>query len=168
MEIYSLLSNLLKSPGSTCAQLQFHSVHNGVIVTILTFPLKVPQYREFSVQILVYVVEESFSKLDVLCSVLQLDAVLAAFHFHGNPHHYAVTTLIRAVKGLYYLLRPCLALPQDPVFSKSLTNGTRNRKIRRRVGRGRSLGAVVRAMDRLHTFNFRPPGLDLWAPLKLI
>ena len=83
-----------------------------------------------------------------LCSVLQLDAVLAAFPFHGNPHHYAVTTLIRAVKGLYY--------------------GTRNRKIRRRVGRGGSLGAVVRAMDRLHTFNFRPPGLDLWAPLKLI
>ena len=54
------------------------------------------------------------------------------------------------------------------VFSKSLTNGIRNRKFRRRVGRGRSLGAEIRAMDRLYSLSLRPPGLDHWAPLKLI
>ena len=71
-------------------------------------------------------------------------------------------------RSLLFIATPFSFAARSIVFSKSLTNGTRNRKIRRRVGICRSLGALVRAMDRLHSFNLRPPGLDHWAPLQLI
>ena len=69
VNIFIIIVKFVEISRSTCAQLQFPSVHDCVIVTVLTVPLQVPQHREVSVQLLINVVEGSFPKLDVLVSL---------------------------------------------------------------------------------------------------